>query len=423
MKAHRWTASLLAVIVASALPSFAQPPASNGTAGNAAGSLPPPPPPSPPPLLEGTVVNAPNGTNPIVDLRGIDFPLRENSNLHIEGLIRGFYRHDQRIEWSGLESTFGGEGIFRTAVQSREAGWILSAETELFVNQQPGSSILSDAERDLYRDTLRALPPFQVFQAFAKAQYGDVAVRIGRVRTPFGRYDSEMYSNNLFDAPFLRTEIIGFTETGLFLSFTPGPLAFDVAVVNGEADLDTNSSKGLLARVGYNGDILTIGTSIKLQDGISSEFHKRENNFVGIDWAAKFGRWLAYGEVVGDRHGFKRNFNAFGNQLNLGIRSLYGRDVYIGDEVAIYGVGFHNGIAFRGDRWRVDLNYGFYHPQQIGIPTHDQDIHRGVLKGTLNLSDHCQIFGVALVENQRPRVGVLDKYQPWALSTGLQFVY
>ena len=43
----------------------------------------------------------PTGTNSLARLL---------DHLEVSGLARGFYRNDQRIEWSGMEATFGARG-------------------------------------------------------------------------------------------------------------------------------------------------------------------------------------------------------------------------------------------------------------------------------------------------------------------------
>jgi hypothetical protein len=388
----------------------------------------------PPPTPDGTTdsVNPPaippadavidsSTRPPAVDL--LTFQLPDSSFLQIEGVMRGFYRDDQRIFWSGVEQTFGAEGVLRPLLMSLQGDWAISAEGEFFLNEPYGKSILSDPTRDLYRANFN-IQPFQVFQLYGQLQRGDFLIRIGRSRTPFGSYDSPMFSNAMIDAPFLRTEVIGFANTGLFLRYQPKGWSIDAAIVNDQADLATNSSKGLVARVGIDQPAWTIGASAMVRDGISSDQQKQFNNVFGCDGSVRWGRFTAYGEAAYDQHGFVHDFALLGNPLGLGVRDLYGRDVFKGDNQPISGFGFYTGLRFRDDRWMIDGCYGYYWPEQIGIPFHDAPISQGVIKAAFAITPHFQIFSFGIVENYRPKENsTIQKYGPYAIQNGLQLVF
>ncbi len=248
----------------------------------------------------------------------IDEPAEPKANrtLDFSGLLRGFYRNDQRIEWSGVEDTFGAEAVLRGRWETRQGPWTLAAQGELFVNLPNGQSILSDPNRDLYRANF-TVPALQVFQLFAEASYGDWSVRLGRFTTPLGGFLPPALTNSLIDAPFLRTDVIGFAETGLLIKWHPGIWSFDIGVTNGEPDLDTNSSKAFIARVGADLDRWSGGVWIKAQDGTSSEQQKRFNSFVGFDSRLHFDRLTLYCEGAIDEHGFYRDLDKEGNPLAL----------------------------------------------------------------------------------------------------------
>lgn len=353
----------------------------------------------------------------------LNYAIDDSTIVQFDGLMRGYYRNDQRIEWSGLEDTFGAEAILRPALQVTEGEWTISAEGEFFLNQPYGSSILSDPVRDLYRANF-TYPVFQIFQLYAQVQRGASTIRIGRSRTPFGRYDAPMFTNALADAPFIRTEAIGFAETGIFYHFEPGRWSLDLALVNGEIELDTNSSKALIARIGSVRESWQIGTSMKIHDGISSEQQKRYNSHVGVDAAWNRGPWVVYGEVILDAYGFYRDFNNQGSPLGLGKRSLYGRDFYRGRRAPIFGVGWHAGVTRRGERLLVDLNFGSFFPEPLGVPFHDEPIHRGLIKGAYSISRNLQYFTVVTIENRRPQEqAIFRTAKPLAVATGLQLVY
>jgi len=369
---------------------------------------------------------APPDEQPLVELppgQLLNYAIDDSTIIQLDGVVRGYYRNDQRIEWTGLEDTFGAEAILRPALQVTEGPWTISAEAEFFINQPYGSSILSDPIRDLYKANFN-YPVFQIFQLYAQVQRGDSTLRIGRSRTPFGSYDAPMFSNGLFDAPFLRTEAVGFAETGIFYHWQPGRWSFDLAMVNGEIELDTNSSKAVIARIGRERDAWRYGISAKFHDGISSEQQKRYNNHVGFDAAWQRGPWTVYGEALLDAYGFYRDFNNQGNPMGLGNRSLYGRDFYRGVRAPIYGVGWHAGVVRRGERLLLDLNFGSYYPEPLGVPFHDEPIHRGLIKAAYTVSRNLQYFTVAIVENQRTQEqAAFRNPKPFAIITGFQLVY
>jgi hypothetical protein len=349
-----------------------------------------------------------------------NYDLGGDSHIQLDGLIRGYYMNDQRIEWSGVEATIAGEGVLRPAIRSKSGSWTYSAEGEFFLNQSY-SQMLSDPQRDLYRDTFKR-DPFQVFQLFVQAQYDDFVFRFGRSRTPFGRFQSPMFTNTMADAPFLRTDVVSFTETGFFVRYQPLPFVVDLGVINGEPDLDTNSSKGGVFRIGLEQPTWTFGISGKVNDGISSEFQKRYNNHVGIDFSVRVDRLFLYGEAVRDEHGFHADYQTFDtNRYNFGPRSLYGRDVFKANDEPISGQGFYLGIAYRGDDYILDFNYGSYNPEDIGDPFHDKPINRAVLKGTYFLSRNFQVYGVGIFENKRVEEGLFSTMKPWAAFIGMQY--
>jgi hypothetical protein len=343
--------------------------------------------------------------------------INDSTFFRLEGLARGYYRNDQRIKWSGLEETFGAEGDLRPILWNKQGDWTISAEGEFFLNMPYGSSILGSGYRANFQ-----VDTFELFQLYVQASWGNWRFRIGKTRTPFGNFRAPMYSNSLFDAPFIRTDVIPFTETGMFAHYQPDWLSLDIGLVNGEPNLDTNSSKGFIGRLGIDRPNWTVGISDKYQDGIGSELMKRHNSIEGVDASVRFGRFTVYSEATADQYGFNHNYYKYGGSpLDLGVRSLYGRDTYYPG--GLTGWGYYIGTGYRGENLLVDLNYGSYQPQHIGIPYQDAAIVRFVGKVDYALTKHLHVFGVGLVENHRPREGVLNSYNPWAVTTGLQFVF
>lgn len=345
-----------------------------------------------------------------------------NTAFKVDGAIRGYYRNDQRVEWSGLESTFGAEGTALPAFVTVHDNWIVTAHGELFLNQQFGPSVLVGPAMAAYKSNFD-VNTFELFQLFVEATYDDFSIRLGRSRTPFGRYQSPMFTNTMSDAQFLRTDVIGFVETGLFLHYQPGLFVVDLACVNGEPDLDTNSSKGVVARVGVEDELWTAGVSMKYHDGISSEFQKRYNNIVGMDASAVFGRWTIYGEAVYDQHGFQNDptANPFADPARVGVRSYYGRDVFVGRDTAVGGWGAYLGVTCRGEKWVADLSYGSYQTEQIGDPAHDEPTRRLLFKAAYRPIPQLQLFVGGLAENRRPLSPLIARMHPFAMYAGLQY--
>ena len=98
---------------------------------------------------------------------------------------------------------------------------------------------------------------------YIKFTSGNFAVGLGKHPTIFGKDLTIGFSNAFFDYPFIRNEAILNFETGLFISYAPGIFTFDIAVVNGSENMDTNSSKGGMARIGLKGKNWDFGISAK----------------------------------------------------------------------------------------------------------------------------------------------------------------
>jgi hypothetical protein len=228
----------------------------------------------------------------------------------------------------------------------------------------------------------------------------------------------------MLDAPFIRTEIVARTETGIIFSWSPNRLRFDFAVTNGESGLDTNSDKGFVGRVGIHGEGWDFGVSGKLHDGIASEQQKRFDNHVGVDFRAHVSESCTYyGEIVYDQHGFHRDFFSLADPASLGERSLYGRDVFKDDKDPAHGYGCYVGLLLSWRRLLGDVSYGVYTHEKIGDPFHDDDIHRLVVKGDFAISKQLNLFGVVIVENKRAIIPPFHDRPSVAGLTGMQFSF
>jgi hypothetical protein len=360
-------------------------------------------------------------TAPSVDLfvgRPIDEPPDGGWWYDYDVLGRAYYYNDQRIEWTGQEATFGVEGVVAGAARQHHDGWEWGADAEIFLNQPFDRNILVDTPlRQSYRGNFE-VEPFQISQLYISGRAGDFFAAVGRMATPFGRTYFPLYLNSLTDAPFIRSEAILWRETGLLLQYDPGNWIFTAAVTNGGPERDTNSSKALVSRIGYEVDWFALGSSIKWHDGISSEGQKTYNNHFGIDAMLRRGRWMLSGEAIFDQYGMRRAFDP--QNITWG-RSIYHRDFNEGWYDPIEGIGYYVNFGYHGDRWTTILNYGEYYPEQIGDRIHDTTNRRGILKVIYNFSQHCEFYSMLLLETDVPRAQEGRLRNGEALLAGFQF--
>jgi len=254
-----------------------------------------------------------------------EFEIDDSNNLELEGLVRGYYVNDQRIRWSGLEETFGAEGVIRAHLEKQRAWGKLRVDSEFFVNVPTDDNILTDEARRQYHSTFE-IEPFEVSRLHVGVEKGGFTFKIGKEQTPFGRTYFELFSNSRFDAPFIRTEAIVWRETGIFLNYERGLWVFEAALVNGVEDRDNNSSRAGIARVGLQADNWACGVSGKIQDGVGSGWEKKYNNHAGVDFMIGYKGFAFSGEVIYDEYGFRGDYEA----QDVGSpRSLYYRDIFL----------------------------------------------------------------------------------------------
>lgn len=361
-------------------------------------------------------------TPPSFDLyvgRPIDDPPEGGWWYDYDVVGRAYYINDQRIEWTGQEATFGVEGVLAGAARRRLDGWEWGAEAELFINQPFDRNILVDSkERVSYRGNFE-IEPLQISQLFLSGRYGDLFAALGKMATPFGRTYFPLYLNDLSDAPFIRSEAILWRETGLLMQYDPANWVFTAAITNGGLDRDTNSSKAFVGRLGYGLDWCAVGTSIKWQDGVSSEGQKIYKNHIGIDAMVRNGRWMLSGEAIYDQHGFRRpGFDPL--DITWG-RSIYYRDLNEGMYDPIEGFGYYVNLGYHGDLWTVMLNYGEYYPEHIGVRLHDITNRRAFIKIVRSFSVHCELYSMLLLENDVPEAQAGRLRQGAEVLAGFQF--
>ena len=309
-----------------------------------------------------------------------------------------YLRYDQRIEWSGLEATFGGEGAISPILKHRFGQSQVTFEGEFFLNEPYDKNILLDTlERRSYLATLQP-DTFEISKLLIRWEYEDFAVVLGKMDTPFGRTYYPLYTNSLFDAPFIRTECILERETGLLLHYHPGHFVGDIAVTNGGQDCDANSSKALMGRIGLEDEKnWAVGASAKWQDGIGSEGQKEYCNYVGADAMCRVGPWTLSSEVIYDQYGFTHpGFNP--DDIFWG-RSIYFRDEYNVNGGPLAGIGYYVNLGYEFERWNVMLNYGeFYPTESSGDPRQSVINRRGIVKVAYAFSPHFKTYNMLMSE-------------------------
>ncbi|QEG36491.1 hypothetical protein [Bythopirellula goksoeyrii] len=343
-----------------------------------------------------------------------------NSTYLEYGLVaRGLYSNDQRIQWSGVETTFVGEGAAYVNYHVDSGNWETSVECEVYLNQPTDRNIfLNTPERESYAANYD-FRPFELSRLNVAVRNGDWEVRAGRMWTPFGRYYSQLWTNQLIDAPFIRTEAILWRETGLLLRWDPGIWVIDAGLFNGHHGRDANSTKGLVARIGAEEENWALGSSVKVQDGFGSENQKTYNNHVGLDAMVRQGRWRLFSEVLWDEYGLRRD--DFDPLDIFWEKSIYFRDINKADGVPIQGTGYYVALDYSGPLWTLSLSFGQYFPEDIGNVKHDRTQNRGVVKLARSFGENLQAYSVFMKENDgylaqqdRPRIGTV-------LISGLQF--
>jgi hypothetical protein len=331
--------------------------------------------------------------------------------------VRAFLLNDQRIQWSGLETTFSAEAVLNLLLKKKMTQWQVTVNGELFINQPFNKNILIDEYRSPYKQNF-VIDTFSVKQLFIQLQKGVFSIKIGKFNSPFGRNHVPSFCNALTDQPFIRIESIIPYDTGLCFSFTPSFLHFDMAVVNGSEDQDTNSAKALIARLGLHGSSWSIGLSGKYFGDRGSETQKQYSDHAGIDMMVKSGALTLSGELISERYGL---LHPLSDDEIFWPRSFYYRDINYQLHTPIKGTGGYLNLQWQGRRVSLNLNYGEFHPQKIDNPLHDAVNRRLLASCTLRLYNGLHVFVSTLIENDRPRESVFSGASPYMFLAGLHF--
>lgn len=322
----------------------------------------------------------------------------ERTQLSLWGNVRGFFSADHRVDFTGQEFFAGAEASTMAKLVHDEGAWQSSVTGELYFNQPFDRNVLVDYPlRESFSHNFE-IETLEISQLFISAKRNDWTADFGKFLTPFGRFRAPLISNVRNDAPFIRTESIQFRETGFQLRYEPNALRLAAAITNGGENRDTNSSKAIIARAGFDTGNLAGGASVKWQDGIGSEGQKEFNNHAGVDFAIKRGRLTLSSEWIYDQYGLRRpGFNL--DDIDWG-RSIYNRQLNNGLNVPLSGWGWYANAVYRGDVATTVLQYGEFHPDAIGDNIHDQVTRRVSSKYIRRISERLDFYVSAVFENR-----------------------
>ncbi|MEN8153196.1 MAG: hypothetical protein ABFR75_04175 [Acidobacteriota bacterium] len=350
-------------------------------------------------------------------LAGVDVRIDDSSKLGINVDIRSFYLNDQRIQWSGQEATFGVEGLLNSTLERRFKNGIVEVSGEFELNQPFDDNILVDEFREKYLQNF-TVDPFKISQLYIGIRLKNFEIFFGKKDSPFGSDHSVFLSNSRYDHPFIRTEAILWQETGLFFKYSSGIFTADLAIVNGGSEQDTNSSKAGIVRIGLGSKKFSAGISAKFQDGIGSEQQKVFKNHIGFDAKICTGNFTISGELIYDEYGFRKEFDS---DNIFWKRSFYYRDIFFKFETPVTGFGGYFNINYSRKKLLMNINYGEFHPEEIGNPLHDTPVKRLIAKVIVELVPGFDIFLVGIGENERPKEPVFSGASSYAFSFGLRF--
>lgn len=351
----------------------------------------------------------------------IRWDFSEQSRLQLWNTTRSFYSADFRLEFTGQEAFFAAENQTLATFVFDDENWRTSVTSELYLNIPFDDNILTDfALRESFAHNFE-IDTLQLSQLFLTVEQDNWALDLGRFVTPFGRYRAPLNTNSRFDAPFIRTESILFRETGLQLRMHPGVWRIAAAITNGSDGLDTNSSKAIVARAGFDNQTLASGVSVKWQDGIGSEGQKEFNNHAGADitYRSSNGPWTFSGEWIYDQYGLRRPGTPL-DEIVWG-RSIYNRQLNNGLNNPITGNGWYASAIRRSGRSVLAFSYGQFHPEQLGDTIHDQTTRRFIAKGIFPLNPQLDLLATTIIENDVEEGQAGRRRRGLAVLLGMQF--
>ena len=205
-------------------------------------------------------------------------------HLEVTGVARAYYENDQRIAWSGMEDNFVAEAVIAPRLRQRCGDFEFLIDSEFYINEPyDANQLATDPERKSYAANFQ-VSTLEISQLALVTNYGDWTFKAGKFVTPFGRFYFPLYTNSRMDAPFIRTEVIDWRETGILAHYKSGYFVGDIAITNERGEnLGTNSRKSLMRGWDLESDSWAIGCSAKKSGGVGSENDKEFNNYFGVD--------------------------------------------------------------------------------------------------------------------------------------------
>jgi hypothetical protein len=343
---------------------------------------------------------------------------------HLEGNVvaRGFYSNDQRIEWSGMEATFGAEAVLTPRLRQRYGDFEFLLDSELNINEPFNQNqLLDDPERKSYAANFQ-VNQFDISQLALVTNYGDWTFKAGKFVTPFGRTYFPLYTNSYWDSPFIRTEVIVWRETGILAHYKSNYFVGDVALTNGGENKSVNSGKSVIARFGLESDFWAIGVSAKKGAGVGSEIQKEFSNYYGVDMMVRSGPFQLSAECIYDEYGFGRP--GFDPNDITWVKSIYYRDVSSGQQgVPCTGIGYYVNLGYAEGPWNALVNYGDFYPLFTGTASDQRVQHRGLIKVAYQFAKPLQMYTVLIVENGGYTAQESEPRIPVAVLQGCQFTF
>jgi len=316
------------------------------------------------------------------------FQFDSKTEINFDMGFTSYYLNDQRIQWSGMEATFGVEASLKTDIVRRLGKGNLNVFSEIRFNQPFDDNKLVDKLRSKYIQNFE-IKSFDLSRLFIGYNSGAMGFYLGKKKTNFGRDNLIHLFNSDFDLPFIRTESILLRETGFFIFMGKGVLDLSLSIVNGGPEMDTNSSKAGIVRVGIKTNAFAAGVSAKFQDGVGSEDQKEFKNHIGFDMLFKSGKFQLSGEFIYDQYGFRKEYDS---DNIFWKRSLYDRDIFYKSETPITGLGGYIDVQYNTRSFILNINYGEFYPEKIGVPSHDEPVRRGIVKTIYKFKNGVKFF-------------------------------
>ena len=384
-----------------------------------------------PPQYPGTVPNVAPVGPPMCTLLPEDHSMvLAGSNAacrlldHLEGNVvaRAYYANDQRLEWSGMEASFGAEAVLTPRLRERCGDFEFIIDSELNINEPfDGNQLLDTPERQSYAANFQ-VSQFDISQLALVTKYHDWTFKAGKFVTPFGRFYFPLYTNSYWDSPFIRTEAINWRETGLSAHYQSGYFVADLALTNGGTNRATNSGRAGIVRAGLESDWWAIGISAKQGYGVGSEQDKEFNTYYGVDMMVRSGPFQLSAECIYDEYGFGRP-GLDPNNITW-VKSTYYRDVSSGFEsTPCTGIGYYVNLGYVDPFWNVTVNYGDFYPLFTGTAPNQRVEHRGLVKAAYQLAKPLQVYSMVIVENGWYVAQVGEERIPFAVLCGCQLTF